>query len=312
MDFEYHGALRDIAIEHTLVPSGRRHETNQWDTLTQDLVLDYTTHDAMTIDPKALIMSDDEQMGVSRNPTSLFPASSGSTVLTTNAFASDRFSFEGHISQPEGSEKVTASTDVLQAQINQLRETVAHLANSNQSPPSLRQTHHIRKQSLDSLRADSVLSQGSLSTKSDPFTDFNKILGPQEGSYYFGVDTQPEDLLIYSRRGSASTVSSAPSKRGQRVPGGYPCAQCDLAFDIPSQLKHHERKHLAKDERPYPCSQCSEKILFPKDLGRHKERIHGIPITLSSRCSSSFTAKLIDGSCGYSSVSNSNFSEDIH
>ncbi|KXT06837.1 hypothetical protein AC578_7131 [Pseudocercospora eumusae] len=287
MDYEYHGALRDISNEHMPMPSTSRPEM-EWDLLMRDLEMDLTA-DAMTIDPKDLEISNDKD-----------PAAQDSLAACAMSLNDQGNPPSGHLHDlsskqpapsPAHEAKATASVDQLQAQINQLREMVAQLAEEKQSRPHAVQP---RKQSLDSSRADSLFSRGGLSITSNATVNAGDTTESYEPSRNVDVEPQPEDSPIYSRRGSASTISSIPSKRGQRIPGGYPCAQCELAFDIPSQLKHHERKHMAKDDRPFPCSQCSEKFLFPKDLARHKERIHGITNTVSQSSASSASINLDD------------------
>ena len=91
---------------------------------------------------------------------------------------------------------------------------------------------------------------------------------------------------LYSYRNSSSSsvgsvgslesaVSVGSAKRGRRVSGGYPCRQagCGKVFDVPSDLRHHERKHTAKANRPYGCH-CGERFLYPKDLTRHSTNVH--------------------------------------
>ncbi|KXT18285.1 hypothetical protein AC579_2868 [Pseudocercospora musae] len=292
MDYEYHGALRDISNEHMPMPSTSRPEM-EWDLLMRDLDMDLIP-DAMTIDPKDLAISNDN------GPAAQHSLAACAVPVNDHAIHPSDQVQDSSQKQPASSRalesKATASVDQLQAQINQLREMVAQLAEEKQSRPHPVQP---RKQSLDSTRADSLFSRGGLSGANNTTVNAGDTTELHELSRNVDVEPQPEDSPIYSRRGSASTISSIPSKRGysyqnQRIPGGYPCAQCELAFDIPSQLKHHERKHMAKDDRPFPCSQCSEKFLFPKDLARHKERIHGITNTVSQSNASSASINLDD------------------
>ena len=84
----------------------------------------------------------------------------------------------------------------------------------------------------------------------------------------------PDDSPIYSRRSSVQSNISAPGKRGQRIPGGYRCSQCASNFDLPSKLRHHERKHIAKDQRRHGCNECGSRFLYPKDLARHERNVH--------------------------------------
>lgn len=83
-----------------------------------------------------------------------------------------------------------------------------------------------------------------------------------------------DDSPIYSRRSSVQSNMSAPGKRGQRIPGGYRCLQCTSNFDLPSKLRHHERKHIAKEQRRHGCNECGSRFLYPKDLARHERNVH--------------------------------------
>lgn len=83
---------------------------------------------------------------------------------------------------------------------------------------------------------------------------------------------QASDSSMHSKD-SAVSVSS---KRGLRIIGGYPCDECTALFDVPSDLRHHQRKHISKDDRPYACAVCTDRFMYPKDLVRHMRRKHGI------------------------------------
>ncbi|KAF2172114.1 hypothetical protein M409DRAFT_17354 [Zasmidium cellare ATCC 36951] len=73
---------------------------------------------------------------------------------------------------------------------------------------------------------------------------------------------------------SMASAASSSSRRGQRIVGAYPCAQCDRVFDVPSDLRHHERNHMAANSRPYKCHYCGQRFLYPKDRTRHVLRKH--------------------------------------
>ncbi|KAF2172113.1 hypothetical protein M409DRAFT_17353 [Zasmidium cellare ATCC 36951] len=76
---------------------------------------------------------------------------------------------------------------------------------------------------------------------------------------------------------SMDSAVSVSSKRGLRIVRGYRCDECAATFDVPSELRHHQRKHISKDDRPYACSVCTVRFLYPKDLVRHMRRKHGMP-----------------------------------
>ncbi|KAK4508224.1 hypothetical protein PRZ48_001962 [Zasmidium cellare] len=73
---------------------------------------------------------------------------------------------------------------------------------------------------------------------------------------------------------SMASIASSSSRRGQRIVGAYPCMQCDRTFDVPSDLRHHERNHMAASSRPYKCHYCCQRFLYPKDRTRHVMRKH--------------------------------------
>lgn len=85
-----------------------------------------------------------------------------------------------------------------------------------------------------------------------------------------------DDSPSLSRNPSVASIGSASNKRGRKTPGGYPCVSCDAKFDLPSQLRQHERNHMSYEERPHPCSQCDQRFIFPKDLTRHERRAHNM------------------------------------
>lgn len=84
------------------------------------------------------------------------------------------------------------------------------------------------------------------------------------------VSRQVSDASLHS----AHSATSFSSQRGSRILGGYECNQCGAAFDVPSELRHHERKHLSKEQRPHACEHCGERFLYPKDVQRHTKRRH--------------------------------------
>ena len=76
---------------------------------------------------------------------------------------------------------------------------------------------------------------------------------------------------------SMDSTTSAGRRRGKRIAGGYSCPHpgCEKVFDVPSKMRHHERNHINRPDRPHVCGACTERFLFPKDLKRHLTRIHG-------------------------------------
>ena len=89
-------------------------------------------------------------------------------------------------------------------------------------------------------------------------------------------DPSPKEPIARQRSRRCSS-----SIRGHRFRGAYPCEECQEAFDLPSDLKHHFRKHIPNADRPYPCSECGDRFLYPKDLRRHQGRKH-CPVDESS------------------------------
>ncbi|EME84003.1 uncharacterized protein MYCFIDRAFT_195182 [Pseudocercospora fijiensis CIRAD86] len=203
MDYEYHGALRDISNEHMPMPSTSRPDMEQWIYLDMDL----TIPDAMTIDPKDLAISNENDIATQGS------FADGAMPLDDQAIPPSGQLHDPSPEQPATSSsletKATASVDQLQAQINQLREMVAQLAEEKQS----RQPVQSRKQSLDSARADSIFGKGGLQSTSHTTPNASDTTEIHEPSRNVDVETHAEDSQIYSRRGSDSSV---PSKRGLR------------------------------------------------------------------------------------------------
>lgn len=294
MDFEYHGALRDMQNSLHAAPT----ETMElWD-----------MSDLVDLSPDAT-MEDLESFpemtgGLHGNVDEPSPDSLVQTTYTLPVEQSPMLdaNVAADLPQEPPSQRAAAAdpgTEELQRQIDQLKDIVAQLVEARQRPgPSSLLLPH--KRSLESLRADSVLGQLGASTtplvRSSNASDILSDLSDDTG-----LQSAAEDSAICSRRGSASTLGSNPSKRGQRIPGGYPCTRCELTFDIPSQLRHHERKHMTKDERPFPCRHCGERFLYPKDLSRHNERLHNTETAAANPTQSPATSTA-DSSLGNSSV----------
>lgn len=89
--------------------------------------------------------------------------------------------------------------------------------------------------------------------------------------YQHGASRQASDTSLHSMW----SATSFSSQRGTRLPGGYECSQCGATFDVPSELRHHERNHMPKEQRPHACNRCGERFLYPKDVQRHIGRKHG-------------------------------------
>lgn len=84
-----------------------------------------------------------------------------------------------------------------------------------------------------------------------------------------------------------ASVASAGSRRGQRVTGGYRCPEpgCEATFDLSGDLRHHQRKHQAKEERPHACRLCDQRFTYPKDLRRHHTaRHHNVQFSVDETC----------------------------
>ncbi|KAK4508225.1 hypothetical protein PRZ48_001963 [Zasmidium cellare] len=106
---------------------------------------------------------------------------------------------------------------------------------------------------------------------------------PRSSAHTFpSSDLVPQSHHTLSHQASDSSMHSmdsavsVSSKRGLRITGAYRCGECTAAFDVPSDLRHHQRKHISKDDRPYACSICTDRFLYPKDLVRHMRRKHGM------------------------------------
>lgn len=152
------------------------------------------------------------------------------------------------------------------------------------------------------LESDSIYSlpqglevdrPGSHSPKGPLYKFLSENGTPYEPSLEFTHwnDPFPEDEFHTTTRegrglshsNSNSSLGSAYSRfgegtpgRGLRLTGAYECQQCSTTFDVPSNLRHHERKHIPKEHLPHACSVfgCRERFLFPKDLRRHAKRKH--------------------------------------
>ncbi|CAK4009325.1 Dolichol-phosphate mannosyltransferase subunit 3 [Lecanosticta acicola] len=162
----------------------------------------------------------------------------------------------------QGSNAAAGEGD-MQSQINELRKVVSSLIAeklpSNDGPRPNRQARLFGSFSCNQSDQDSSRLASGVSTPLDG------LASPFDLS---------DDSPIYSRRGSAASVGSLPTKRGSRIPGGYPCVKCNARFDIPGDLRHHERNHLPNEERPHQCSQCDQRFLYPKDVARHERQVH--------------------------------------
>ncbi|KAK4496006.1 hypothetical protein PRZ48_013275 [Zasmidium cellare] len=88
--------------------------------------------------------------------------------------------------------------------------------------------------------------------------------------YERSVSRQVSDTSLHSMYSATSFTST----RGTRITSGYGCNQCGATFDVPSELRHHERNHLPKESRPHACVHCGERFLYPKDVQRHIGRKH--------------------------------------
>ncbi|EME38596.1 hypothetical protein DOTSEDRAFT_75940 [Dothistroma septosporum NZE10] len=168
----------------------------------------------------------------------------------------------------------------LQRQIDELKATLSAMAEKGQvatAPESAKATsaptiHPLQRRHA---RTMSTNARGSFSMN---------VSGTATPSFRSGFSTPAEGLEspfdytdespIYSRRSSVQSNISAPGKRGQRIPGGYRCTQCAANFDLPSTLRHHERKHIAKEQRRHGCNECGRRFLYPKDLARHERNVH--------------------------------------
>lgn len=109
------------------------------------------------------------------------------------------------------------------------------------------------------------------------YQDSNSIWQPRTKSgIYQTQNSSSSSLGSINSLESVMSTNSTVSRRGKRIPGGYPCLEqdCGKVFDLPSDLRHHQRNHTSKDDRPYPC-ECGERFLYPKDLLRHSRNIHG-------------------------------------
>lgn len=82
---------------------------------------------------------------------------------------------------------------------------------------------------------------------------------------------------IDSAASSRASNSGRKRRRQDKKEGGFFCFHtgCFEVFDRQCDLNHHERMHLAYEDRPYPCEQCEKRFLFPKDLRRHEKTRHG-------------------------------------
>ena len=96
-----------------------------------------------------------------------------------------------------------------------------------------------------------------------------------ERERYLSLNNSSSSIGSLGSFDSSLSTTSALSKRGVRVPGGYPCRHpgCGRAFDVPSQLRHHERNHAPAEGRPHVCH-CGARFLYPKDLARHSIKVH--------------------------------------
>ena len=73
---------------------------------------------------------------------------------------------------------------------------------------------------------------------------------------------------------SAPMTSTTPSLKSDGYRCNYEgCDEVDKVWDTRSDLNHHQRKHLSKDQRPHACVVCKKPFHFPKDVRRHM-RVH--------------------------------------
>ncbi|KAK4610676.1 hypothetical protein CLAFUW4_14218 [Fulvia fulva] len=168
----------------------------------------------------------------------------------------------------------------LQQQIDELKATLSTMAQKGQVSTAPESAHAMSAAPTNAPRRRHART---LSTNVRGSFSMN-VSGAGTPSFRSGFSTPteglespfeyPDDSPVYSRRSSVQSNISAPGKRGQRIPGGYRCSQCPSNFDLPSTLRHHERKHIAKDQRRHGCNECGSRFLYPKDLARHEWNVH--------------------------------------
>ena len=109
------------------------------------------------------------------------------------------------------------------------------------------------------------------------YFDLNVTWKPRfgESGQYSSWNSSSSSVGSIGSLDSAVSISSTGPKRGKRISGGYPCRHlgCGQVFDVPSDLRHHERKHKSKENRAHGCH-CGERFLYPKDLLRHSNNVH--------------------------------------
>ena len=90
-----------------------------------------------------------------------------------------------------------------------------------------------------------------------------------------GASTYAEVVKGGGTRSSFTTYSNIDSDRKSSSETAkhhcqYP--RCFKAYDTPSDLKHHMRAHIPKDQQPFDCNICGERFLYNKDLKRHNSK----------------------------------------